>query len=84
MDDCIRQTISFSPISLSKIFVAPITSAPVLVLRMYMRVCTLGIFMAQRAAVHFLTLKGLHASAIAAELQPVYETEALALSIVKK
>jgi hypothetical protein len=41
-------------------------------------------FMEQRAAVRFLTLKGLCASAIAAELDSVYETEALALSIVKK
>jgi hypothetical protein len=33
MNDCIRQIISSSPISLSKIFVAPTTSAPALVLR---------------------------------------------------
>jgi hypothetical protein len=40
--------------------------------------------MEQRAVIRFLTLKGLRASAIAAELDSVYGTEALALSTVKK
>jgi hypothetical protein len=40
--------------------------------------------MEQRAAIRFLTLKRLHASAIAAELKSVYETDALALLTVKK
>jgi hypothetical protein len=40
--------------------------------------------MEQRAVIHFLTLKCLHACAIAAELKSVYETEALAFSIMKK
>jgi hypothetical protein len=35
-------------------------------------------FMEQRVVIHFLMLKGLRASAIAAELKSVYETEALA------
>jgi hypothetical protein len=42
------------------------------------------IFMEQRAVVRFLILKGFHASTIAAEPKSVYETEALAISTVKK
>jgi hypothetical protein len=49
-----------------------------------MRVCAFKIFIEQRTVIHFLRLKCLHASAIAAELQSVYETEVLTLSIVKK
>jgi hypothetical protein len=41
-------------------------------------------FMEQRAVICFLALKGLHASAIAAELKLIYETEALALSTMSK
>jgi hypothetical protein len=44
-----------------------------------MRVDTLRIFMKQRAVIRFLTFKGLHASAVAAELKSVCETEALTL-----
>jgi hypothetical protein len=40
--------------------------------------------MEQSAVIRFLTLKGVRASAIAAELKSVYETEALPLSTVKK
>jgi hypothetical protein len=40
--------------------------------------------MKQRTVIRFLTLKSLRASAIAAELEWVYETEALAISPVKK
>jgi hypothetical protein len=40
--------------------------------------------MKERAVVRFLTLKGLRASAIAAELKPVDETEVFALSAVKQ
>jgi hypothetical protein len=42
--------------------------------------------MERRAVIRFLTftLKGLRASAITAELKLVYETEVLALSVVKK
>jgi hypothetical protein len=40
--------------------------------------------MEQRAVIRFLTLKGLHASAIAAELKVINEPEALALYAVKK
>jgi hypothetical protein len=40
--------------------------------------------MEQRKFIHFLTLKGLRAFAIAAELKLAYETEVLALSTVKK
>jgi hypothetical protein len=83
-NDCIGQTISSSPIYLSKTFVAPATSAPALVLRTPIRVCTFRIFARQRAIISFLTRKSLHASAIAAELKLVYKTEVLALSIVKK
>jgi hypothetical protein len=82
--DCIRQTISSSPVSLSKRFVAPTTSAPALVLRMSMRARTFMIFLEQRGFIRFLILKSLHASAIAHELKWVCETEALALSTVKK
>jgi hypothetical protein len=32
----------------------------------------------------FFTFEGFHAGAIAAELQPVYETEVLAFAIVKR
>jgi transposase len=49
-----------------------------------MRVCTLSVFMEQRVVICFLTRKGLRASAIAAELKLLAETEALALSTVKK
>jgi hypothetical protein len=84
MNDCIRQAISSSPISLSKIFVASTTSAPALVLRTSMRVCMFRIFMQQRAVIRFLTLKSLRASAIAAEPKLVYETEVFAFSTVKK
>jgi hypothetical protein len=48
------------------------------------RVCTFKIFLERRAVIHFLTLKGFRASAIAAVLKSVYEKEALALSPVKK
>jgi hypothetical protein len=58
----------------SKIFVAPTTVAPALILRMSMRVCSFRIFMEQRAIIRFLTLKGLGASTIAAELKAIYET----------
>jgi hypothetical protein len=84
MNDCIRQIISSSPIPLSKIFVAPTMSAPALGLRMSLRVCMFGIFMEQRTVIRFLTLKGLRASATAAELMSAYETEALVLSTAKK
>jgi hypothetical protein len=40
--------------------------------------------MEQRAVIHFLTLKGLYASAITAKLRPVYETEAFVFSPMKK
>jgi transposase len=40
--------------------------------------------MEQRAVIRFLTVKGLRASAIAAELKSVYEIEALGISTVKK
>jgi hypothetical protein len=40
--------------------------------------------MEQGAIIHSLTFKGLRASAIAAELKAVSETEALTLSAVKK
>jgi hypothetical protein len=40
--------------------------------------------MEQPAVTSFFTLKGLRASPIAAELRPVYETEARVLSPVKK
>jgi transposase len=40
--------------------------------------------MERRAVIRFLTRKGLVASAIAAELESVSQTEALALSTVKK
>jgi hypothetical protein len=73
MNNCIRQTISSSPISLSKIFVAPTASAPGLVSGTSMRLCTFRIFVEQRAVIRFLTLKGPRASAIAAELKSVYE-----------
>jgi transposase len=39
--------------------------------------------MEPRSVIHFLKLKGRRAFAIAAELKPVYETEALAISTVK-
>jgi hypothetical protein len=47
MNDCIRKTISSSPSSFSKIFIAPTTSAPAFVLRTSMRVCTFQIFLEQ-------------------------------------
>jgi hypothetical protein len=81
-NDYIRQVISSSPL-LSKIFVTPTTSTQALVLRTSMRVCTFRIFMEQRAVIRFLTLKGLLAFAIAAELTSVDETGALALSTAK-
>jgi hypothetical protein len=87
MNDCIRQIISSSPIALSNVFIPPTTSAPVLVLRMSLGVCTFGIlriFMEQHAMIHFLTLKVLPTCAIAAEPKPVSETEALAFSTVRK
>jgi hypothetical protein len=40
--------------------------------------------MEQRAVVRFLTLKGLHAGAIVAELRWVYKKDALGLATVKK
>ena len=40
--------------------------------------------MEQRAVIRFLTLKGLHAGAIVAELRCVYKEDALALATVKK
>jgi hypothetical protein len=40
--------------------------------------------MEQRAVTRFLTLKDLRASAMAAELKPADETEAFALSTIKK
>jgi hypothetical protein len=84
LNDCIRQTISSSPIFLSRIFIPSTTSATTLVLRTFMRVYTFRIFLAQQRAIRCLTLKGLHASAIAAELKPVYQTDPLALSPVNK
>jgi hypothetical protein len=84
MNNCIRQTIFSSPISLWDIFIAPTTSSPAPVLRTSLRVCTFRIFIEQRAVIRFLTLKRLRASAIATELKSVYETEALAFSAVKK
>jgi hypothetical protein len=77
-------TIYSPPISLSKISVAPTTPAPELVLGMSVCVCTFRIFLEQRAVIRFLMPKGLCASAIAAKLKSVYETEELALSTVKK
>jgi transposase len=82
INDCIRQIISSSP--LSNIFVAPTTSPTARVLRTSTRVLILRIFMEQRAIIRFLTRKSLPASAIAPELKPVSETEALTLSTVKK
>jgi hypothetical protein len=84
MNDCVRQTISSSQISLSKLFVALITSALALVLRTFLRVGTFRIFLEQQAVIRFVTLKGLRPSAIATELQSVYETKLLALSTMKK
>jgi hypothetical protein len=84
MNDCIQQTISSCPISLSKTFVALTTFAQALVSRTLMYVCTCRIFLEQRAVIRFLTLNGLRASLIAAELKLVYQTDALALSTVKK
>jgi hypothetical protein len=49
-----------------------------------MRVCTFRILLEQRAVIRLLTLKGLHAFAITAELKSVYGTGALAISTVKK
>jgi hypothetical protein len=83
MNDCIRQTIS-SPISLSKIFIASTTSTPALVSRMSKRVCMFRIFLEQRTVIRFVKLKGPCASAIAAELKSVYETEVLTFSRGKK
>jgi hypothetical protein len=86
MNDCIRQTISSSPTFLSKIFVAPTTSAPALVLRTSTRVCTFWIFrifVKQPAVIRPVTFKGLRASAIAAQLKLADKTEALALSIIR-
>jgi hypothetical protein len=40
--------------------------------------------MEQRAVIRFLTLKGLRAGAIVAELRCVYKEDALALATVKK
>jgi hypothetical protein len=40
--------------------------------------------MEQRAAIRFLTFKGIRAFAMPAELRLVYETEAFAISTVKK
>jgi hypothetical protein len=40
--------------------------------------------MEERAVIRFLMLKGLHASAVAAELKSISETDALALSTGKK
>jgi hypothetical protein len=40
--------------------------------------------MEQRAVIRFFTVNGFYACVVAAELQPVYETEALALPPVKK
>jgi transposase len=57
---------------------------PVLVLGTVTRVCTFKILMEQRAVIHFLTFKGLLASAIPAKLKSVSETDSLALSTVKK
>jgi hypothetical protein len=83
MNDRIRSTISPSSDFLSKIFVAPATSAPALILRTSVHVCTFKIFVEQRTIIRFLAHKGLRASAIAAKLQSVYETETLTLSTVK-
>jgi hypothetical protein len=84
INDDIRQKISSSPISLSKIFTAPITSAPALVSRTSMHVCTFRLLIEQRAVMRFLTFKSLLAPAIAAELQSVDEIDAFALPTVKK
>jgi hypothetical protein len=84
MNDWIRQTISSSAISLWNIFVTPTTSAPALISRTSMRVCTFRIFLELPAVIRFLTLKRLQTSAITAELKLVYEIEAAALSTMKK
>jgi hypothetical protein len=84
MNDWSRQTISSSPISVSKIVVAPTTSAPALVLWTFMHVWTFRILMEQRTIIFFLTFKDLLASTIAGERNSVYETGALALSAVKE
>jgi hypothetical protein len=49
-----------------------------------MHFCTFRVFLGPRAVIRFLTLKGLRVSAIAGELQSVYETEAFALSTAEK
>jgi hypothetical protein len=59
MTDCVRQTISLSPISLSKIFVAPTRSARALVSKIPMRIYTFRIFLEQRTVIRFLPLKRL-------------------------
>jgi hypothetical protein len=84
MNDCIRQIISFSPPSLSMIFIAPTRSAPELVSRTSMHVCTFRTFIEQRAVIRFIMLKGPRASAIAVELKSVHEIELLNPAIVKK
>jgi hypothetical protein len=84
MNDWIRLMISSSPISLPKIFVAPPTFAPELVLMTSMRVCTFKILMEQRAVICFLTLKSLRASALPAKLKSSYEQEELAIFTAKK
>jgi hypothetical protein len=71
MNNYIQQTLSSPLISLSKIFVAPTTSAPALAFRTSMRVCTFRTFFEQGAVIHFLTLKDLRASAIPAELKSI-------------
>jgi hypothetical protein len=82
--DCIRQIIASSPISLSKIIVAPTTSAPAFFLRTSLQLCTFRIFLEQRAVIRFLILKGFLVSEIATELKSVDETEGSAVSTVKK
>jgi hypothetical protein len=67
-----------------KEIVTPTASTSALVLKTSMRVCTFRIFMKHQVVIRLLTLKGLRASVIAAELQPVYEIEALAISPTKK
>jgi hypothetical protein len=84
MNDWIQQTLSSSPISHLKIFVSPTTSAPALVWRMFMGVCTFRIFPKSRAVIRFLTFQNLRASETFGEFKSVDKTEALAHYTVKK
>jgi hypothetical protein len=73
----IRQAISSSSIYRPKIFLASTAPAPAVILKMFMRVCTFGLFMEKGSVVRFFAFKGIRASAIAAEQKLVSETEAL-------